>query len=339
MQISSSSKFLAAALVAACAAPALAQTAFNPLVADFEYPAPWYNDSFVLGFNWHVPGSDPEVRLRTNGDGLLPAVSAKAGSKFVQIAATGTGGFRGVTTDLINNVLDPATGQICSPVVPAFCATGPYPFHDYTFDFNGGDLQLSVWYNIPGTLFTPANPAGEIVLIKAEIKGGGNGFQNNAGPYEFSVSSVDVPTTNGQWVQISATIAAAQIRSDFAFNVAPPQSFFPAFPEPNRVKVTVGRFSGGANTGTVLFDKVEFSQGVAPPACLADVASDSLDTARNPNSSVGSEDLDAFIAGFIANNAAIADVASDSLDTTYNPNNSVGSEDLDAFIAAFIAGC
>jgi len=73
--------------------------------------------------------------------------------------------------------------------------------------------------------------------------------------------------------------------------------------------------------------------------CLADVASDSLDTARNPNNAVGSEDLDAFIAGFIADNTAIADVASDSLDTTYNPNGSVGSEDLDAFIASFIAGC
>ena len=78
----------------------------------------------------------------------------------------------------------------------------------------------------------------------------------------------------------------------------------------------------------------------APPAtCLADVASDSLDDVRNPNNSVGAEDLDAFISGFIAENVAIADVASDSLDTTFNPNGSVGSEDLDAFIAAFIAGC
>jgi len=35
----------------------------------------------------------------------------------------------------------------------------------------------------------------------------------------------------------------------------------------------------------------------------------------------------------------LADVASDGLDTTYNPNGSVGPEDLDAFIAAFINGC
>jgi len=80
--------------------------------------------------------------------------------------------------------------------------------------------------------------------------------------------------------------------------------------------------------------------GAPSVACaLADVASDSLDTTRNPNGSIGAEDLDAFIAGFIAEDAAISDVASDSLDTTYNPNGTVGAEDLDAFIASFIAGC
>ena len=76
-----------------------------------------------------------------------------------------------------------------------------------------------------------------------------------------------------------------------------------------------------------------------PPRCLADVASDSLDTARSPNGSVGAEDLDAFITAFIAGSVSIADLASDGLDTTYNPNGSVGSEDLDAFIGAFILGC
>ena len=72
---------------------------------------------------------------------------------------------------------------------------------------------------------------------------------------------------------------------------------------------------------------------------LADVASDSSDTSRNPNNSVGPEDLEAFVNGFIAENAAIADVASDSSDTTYNPSNSVGPEDLEAFVNSYIAGC
>ena len=72
--------------------------------------------------------------------------------------------------------------------------------------------------------------------------------------------------------------------------------------------------------------------------CIGDIASDSLDVVYNPNGSIGAEDLDAFIAGFIANNVLIADVASDSLDTTCNPNGAVGAEDLDAFIASFISG-
>jgi len=102
--------------------------------------------------------------------------------------------------------------------------------------------------------------------------------------------------------------------------------------------VTAFPVSGYAET----VDLVALNIGVtatAPSCGLADVASDSLDTVRNPNNAIGPEDLDAFIAGFIAENTAIADVASDSLDTTYNPNGFVGPEDLDAFIASFIVGC
>ena len=76
-----------------------------------------------------------------------------------------------------------------------------------------------------------------------------------------------------------------------------------------------------------------------PPACLADVASDSSDVTRNSSGAVGPEDLEAFVNGFIAENPAIADVATDSSDTTYNPNTTVGPEDLEAFVNAFIAGC
>jgi len=99
---------------------------------------------------------------------------------------------------------------------------------------------------------------------------------------------------------------------------------------------------GGSSTGIGSFN-IALTGACVPGAIvsdcqsMADVASDGLDTTYTPNGSVGSEDLDAFIAGFIAENAAIADVASDGLDTVRNPNGSVGAEDLDAFIAAFIA--
>jgi len=110
----------------------------------------------------------------------------------------------------------------------------------------------------------------------------------------------------------------------------------------------VVRINDAVSSLTVIFnqlpgDGVGVNIGFAPAAfgacAIADVASDSLDSVRNPNGFIGPDDLDAFIAGFIAGNAAIADVASDSLDTVYNPNGFVGAEDLDAFIASFIAGC
>jgi len=63
---------------------------------------------------------------------------------------------------------------------------------------------------------------------------------------------------------------------------------------PYSVRIRADRLNNEsfADVGTLLF-------AYPPPACLADVASDSLDTTRNPNGSVGAEDLDAFIASFI----------------------------------------
>jgi len=104
-----------------------------------------------------------------------------------------------------------------------------------------------------------------------------------------------------------------------------------------------GNYSSAATNACGTTNSTAVAVTINPPApiacALADVASDALDTTYNPNGSIGSEDLDAFIAGFVADNTAIADVASDALDTTYTPNGSVGPEDLDAFISSFIAGC
>jgi len=102
---------------------------------------------------------------------------------------------------------------------------------------------------------------------------------------------------------------------------------------------TAGNTNPPGSLGTLQGALLRIPLPASGPVCLADVASDGLDTTRNPNGSVGAEDLDAFIAGFIAENVSIADVAGDGLDTTYNPNGAVGAEDLDAFIAAFVAGC
>jgi len=67
----------------------------------------------------------------------------------------------------------------------------------------------------------------------------------------------------------------------------------------------------------------------------ADVSSDSLGEPL-PNGSTGPEDLDSFIAWFIAGDLN-ADIASDSIGPGGQPNGSVGPEDLDLFISNFIA--
>ena len=91
--------------------------------------------------------------------------------------------------------------------------------------------------------------------------------------------------------------------------------------------------------GNPLLRDTQFCPVPGGTCCIADVATDSSDVVYNPNGSIGPEDTEAFVNGYIANNAAIADVASDSADTTCNPNGSVGPEDLEAFVNSFIAGC
>ena len=98
-----------------------------------------------------------------------------------------------------------------------------------------------------------------------------------------------------------------------------------------------GSIYGNARIGGDYF-AVRWTPVTTPASCLADVASDSSDTTRNSNGSIGPEDIEAFVNGFIADSAAIADVASDSSDTAFNPNGAVGPEDLEAFVNSFVAG-
>jgi len=71
------------------------------------------------------------------------------------------------------------------------------------------------------------------------------------------------------------------------------------------------------------------------PAALSDNASSFVCIVSNTCGATSSNSAGLAVATIFC----LADVASDGLDTIYNPNGSVGPEDLDAFIAAFIAGC
>ena len=179
--------------------------------------------------------------------------------------------------------------------------------------------------------------------------------------YSVLIQGSENPATQTDTVTVSGTITpsvngqTATSTLTFSQNSSQPVTPTPATPPPTPVYFQLPAPSTAtpppppAHTlltllitgGTVTINGSSSLPGSGPRvivARLADVASDSLDATRNPNGSIGPEDLDAFIAGFISNNAAIADVASDSLDTTFNPNGAVGPEDLDAFIANFIAG-
>ena len=93
----------------------------------------------------------------------------------------------------------------------------------------------------------------------------------------------------------------------------------------NGVNLSNGGSISGATNATLIINAAALSDNGSAFDCI--VSNTCGSTRTNP-------------AGLAVSTIfCLADVASDGLDTIYNPNGSVGPEDLDAFIAAFIAGC
>ena len=205
-----------------------------------------------------------------------------------------------IACDASGNILLACTG---SPIIYRFAA----PVASPTGGMFSGDLVL---------LGTIVLPAGTQPRSPQFTDTGAVIFVDSGVVREYA------PNATGGWAPKTNSLFAGQTAGAF-IRVAR-----------SRTNMTPGQF--GRPQGW--FDVPE-SIGRPYSDCLADVAGDATDTTYSPNFSIGAEDLDAFIGGFIAGNVAIADVASDSLDLIRNPNGTVGSEDLDAFIASFIAGC
>lgn len=205
-----------------------------------------------------------------------------------------------IACDAGGNILLACTG---SPIIYRFAA----PVASPTSGMFSGDLVL---------LDTIVLPAGTQPRSPQFTDTGAVIFVDSGVVREYA------PNATGGWAPKTNSLFAGQAAGAF-IRVAR-----------SRTNMTPGQF--GRPQGW--FDVPE-SIGLPYSDCLADVAGDATDTTYSPNFSIGAEDLDAFIGGFIAGNVAIADVASDSLDLIRNPNGTVGSEDLDAFIASFIAGC
>ena len=256
-----------------------------------------------------APVSTPYAMYEAEPGGLLYEIGFTSEAELISAFPTGV-----YTFDISGGSLGNSTGTATMPdpvqwpsAVPLFDAAtlAALPFVD-------ASTPLNLGFNS----FTTVADQGDTFLL---IVQNSNGAQPVAQSLLMSDTSFVVPAgTLLPNTQYTAALYFSSLALDTSISFGGSRSF------------------SGANYVTTF----PLFTGTPPVACsLADVASDSLDTTRNPNGSIGAEDLDAFIAGFIAEDAAISDVASDSLDTTYNPNGSVGAEDLDAFIASFIAGC
>ena len=294
-----------------------------------------------------VRAGDPAAGLPgvTYGDFYALAINARGDISFVAALSDGIGLFR----------QNAATG-IIELVVRDF-----EPFDVFG---DGSDLRLVVGLTAPQVFGNPYssagtgdgrrvyfNDAGDLAFRLSFADGSEGIFNTSERPCTaVSISQQPAPATTCPGASASFAVAATGVGTlTYQWRR-------------NGTNLANGPGISGATSATLSLTNVQVASGgnydsIVTSACgsvtsnqatltivscscaLADIASDSLDTIRNPNGAIGPEDLDAFIAGFIADNASIADVASDSLDTTYNPNNSVGPEDLDAFIANFIAGC
>ncbi len=185
------------------------------------------------------------ARLRTIGDGLSPAALVRTGTASIEFPS-GTD-FSGATT----NVFNPNT----------------LAFYDPAYTWQGGDVTVTGWYNIPSATPLTANAG-----IKLEFR-----RPNSSIATAFEVLSI-TGHTNGQWVQFSMTVTDQQMQ-DAA-------GAFPPFA--TTVTVLPLRFGPVASTGTVFFDDIELTQGAV---CLADVNGDGMLTPA---------DFSAWIAAFNA---------------------------------------
>ena len=239
-------------------------------------------------------------------------------------------------------------------------------------DVNNNGLADDAWYVIPGS-HLPAIPSASLVgghyQLPAAIFGGpvvtnplGTGATDEGiFGYADCTPTMVLGDLDGDGVADDLTLTPEMFytRPDdpFVVGVTPgsgggdaidiswavePATGLPAnLPSIDFVRITtavdrVNGIFGEVSVEVCAVAEVRFAQ--QPPTALADVASDSSDTTRTPSGSIGPEDLEAFVNGFIAENAAIADVASDSADTTFTPNGSVGPEDLEAFINSYLNG-
>ncbi|MGD9689962.1 MAG: hypothetical protein AB7K52_09955 [Phycisphaerales bacterium] len=314
----------AAAIVAATGSWASAQTTcVNPPTncitnPSFESPSPFGGGSTPDGWTNHSDSA--ECIYRQNGVSVpgSPDVTARTGTRCVQVTASPSGGFRSFSTDLRNFF------------VPNF------PFYDVMIDWNGGDYVVEGWFMIPES--TPIMGNG-FASIKFTLKGAADPNQDNVsvdawglrGPTLYNISG----HTCGEWVQFRAVLTQAEAHQQFIDN-----GFSEAIDGmPNRLKPVLGMwFFGEIGSGTIFWDDIVVRQvqpgeptpeilpplgsELCPPSCLADF---------NQDGSVDPDDLGDFI------NCYFSVPPCDGADI--NGDLNVDPDDLGDFINIYFGGC
>jgi hypothetical protein len=264
-------KFVAAALVVAFAGTAVnAQTA-TLQNGSFEQLCGFCGGPFPEG--WHSPGNNVNAKRRFVGDSDSPALfpvgtpgalTPRTGNAVLTLTTPGNGGFVGITTDTINFCY-------CDQTCQTACS-GPYPFFDPVFDYNGGDVVVTAYYMIPADA-----PINDQSGIKINIK------VNNQDVATADIGTGGVPavtgTTNGEWVQYTAVFARSDIQAHYECNtgVRPDCGCVcvPTSPLPNHAKLTPLRFVGDGTptSGVIFWDDISFTQ-LPPNTCPGNACGD-----------------------------------------------------------------
>jgi hypothetical protein len=354
-------------------------------VASAQLSDPLQNPSFELAWNEATPPRSPNARpggvfgftnnndtaaqRRVIGDGLSPTAVARTGTKSISLGSVPFGNFYGYTTDTLDSM------------PPNFT----FLYYDLPISWLEGDLEWSVWYNIPASTPLAALPpepwpstAGPFAWpanfapfsMKIDVKGAGNGFQNNASKDGWDLAAKKQiearslligGTTNGQWQQFSVrwpartsdgkgwkdAVEAISTDPVFGFSLPSPGTWpNPPIGQvrwPDRAKVTFGRWfpelfggPGGQATGTIFLDDWTFRQLPAGPALCGPADIGGEGGAEGGDGTLDNNDFIVYIGYFFAADPR-ADVGSEG--GAEGPDGSFDNNDFIVFISQFFAGC
>jgi hypothetical protein len=335
------------------------------------------NTSFEM--NWQEAGRPANVRpgnvfgMTNNNDNAATSETgiAHTGNRSISIGGLDTGAFHGYTTDTLDSM------------PPNFT----FLFFDVPVSWQLGDIHGSIWYMIPAdqSLGNPPTPNWPVdaaqpfhwpsgfapASLKFEVKGAGNGNQNNAAYDGWGYGFAQSPKardlliwgdTNGQWRQLTftwpahaadgsgwkdQTYVSAQANPDanppYPGYALPPEGTWPNPPAgqprwPDRCKITIGRWnpSDAPAGGRIYFDDIGFSQSQSGPVACGPADIGSAGGLPGPDGLLNNNDFIAFITYFF-NQDPIADMG--VAGGLPGSDGHWDNNDFIAFINLFFAGC